>query len=163
MFPTFTGSSRKSRNVNLSGQKGVNPFTSTSWAPGAAVGASKTVAHAQAERFQRQQERKRLNAAQCIQRSWRGHRARRILRGSRRQTIDQLYNSVGPVDVKKRTVEAVPLVLSVYQVSDADDRQRLCLLVHDLLETNFACFASGDIEAPRLEKLARIIVATLGR
>jgi ubiquitin-protein ligase E3 C len=163
MFPTFTGSSRKARNVNLSGQKAINPFTSTSWAPSAAAGASKTVAHAQAERAQRQQERDRLKAAQRIQRTWRGHRSRRNLRASRRHIIDQIFGEGAPVDVERRTVEATPLVLGVYQASNPEDQHRLCLLARDLLQTKFACFESGAIALPRLEKLARIVVAALDR
>src|SRR5690242_15786045 len=118
MFPTFTGSSRKGRNVNLSGQKTTNPFTSTSWTPSAAAGASKTVAHAQAERLQRQQERERLKAAQRIQRTWRGHRSRRNLRAERREAVDLLYmhRLDTPADMERRTVEATPLLLSHYQV-----------------------------------------------
>lgn len=163
MFPTFTGSSRKTRNVNLSGQKAINPFTSTSWAPSAAAGASKTVAHAQAERAQRQQERDRLKAAQRIQRTWRGHRSRRNLRTSRRHVIDQLLGEGGPLDAERRTVEATPLVLNVYQASNSGDQHRLCLLAHDLLQTKFACFESGAVALPRLGKLARIVVAALDR
>ncbi|KAF4476898.1 putative E3 ubiquitin protein ligase [Colletotrichum fructicola Nara gc5] len=55
MFPTFTGNSRRPRNVNLSGQN-LNPFAATSWTPSAGSGASKTVSNAQAERAQRQQD-----------------------------------------------------------------------------------------------------------
>lgn len=163
MFPTFTGSSRKGRNVNLSGQKAINPFTSTSWAPSAAVGASKTVAHAQAERLQRQQERDRLKAAQRIQKTWRGHRSRRNLRIARRQAIDLLYRGQGQVDVEQRTTQATPLVLSTYQASDRDDQQRLCLLARDLLHTRFACFAPGVLELPRLGRLIRIAAFALDR
>lgn len=163
MFPTFTGSSRKGRNVNLSGQKAINPFTSTSWAPSAAVGAHKTVAHAQAERLQRQQERDRLKAAQRIQKTWRGHRSRRNLRTARRQAIDLLYHGHGQVDVEQRTAEATPLILSAYQASDPNDQQRLCLLARDLLHTRFSCFAPGALELPRLGKLTRIVVSALDR
>ncbi|KAL2019897.1 hypothetical protein VTK56DRAFT_9072 [Thermocarpiscus australiensis] len=163
MFPTFTGSSRKTRNVNLSGQKTINPFTSTSWTPSSAVGASKTVAHAQAERQQRQQERERLKAAQRIQRVWRGYRIRRSLRDSRRQIIDRLYSGKGQADAERRTREATPLVLSVYQVTSPDDTRRLRLLAQDLLQTGFAAFTRGPIEPPRLARLARIVVAALER
>ncbi|KAK4130956.1 hypothetical protein BT67DRAFT_409698 [Trichocladium antarcticum] len=166
MFPTFTGSSRKSRNVNLSGQKAINPFTSTSWAPSAAAGASKSVAHAQAERLQRQHERDRLKATLRIQKSWRGYRTRRTLRTARRQIIDGLYSGEGPVaaeDAERRTVEATPLVLGVYQASRPDDNKRLSLLARDLLQTRFAAFASGAVEPPRLGKLARVLVAGLER
>ncbi|SPQ26829.1 83e2b5bb-b7cd-4b81-b9d5-e27a3a1c63a3 [Thermothielavioides terrestris] len=146
MFQTFTGSSRKVRNVNLSGQKPKNPFTgSSSWTPAVeAAGASKTVAHAQAERLQRQQERSRLKAAQCIQR-----------------TIDQLYAATGLVDPGQRAAEAAPLVLGVYQSSNAEDQQRLCWLARDLLQSRFSAFAQGAIEPPRLSKLARIVVSGL--
>lgn len=161
MFPTFTGSSRKARNVNLSGQKAINPFTSPSWAPSAAAGASKSVAHAQAERLQRQQERDRLKAAQHIQKTWRGHRSRRNLRTSLREAFDALYREDKRVDPVQRTVKAVPLMLSVYRVSDSEDHQRLCLLARDLLQTEFHCFSSGEIGEPRLEKLAHIVVRTL--
>ncbi|KAK4100512.1 hypothetical protein N658DRAFT_507793 [Parathielavia hyrcaniae] len=163
MFPTFTGSSRKGRHVNLSGQKAINPFTSTSWAPSTAAGASKTVAHAQAERLQRQQERERLRAAQRIQRTWRAHRSRRNLRAERRQAVDLLYTHRpgDTIDVERRTIEATPLILSCYQVSHFEDQQRLCLLARDLLQTRFACFASGAVELPRLGKLGRIVVASL--
>ncbi len=163
MFPTFTGSSRKTRNVNLSGQKATNPFSSTSWAPSSAAGTSKTVAHAQAERLQRQQERDRLKAAQRIQCTWRGHRSRRNLRISRRNALDQLYGEGGTADVGQRVVKAAPLLLSIYQLSSSEDHHRLCLLALDLLKTRFACFETGAIEQPRLGRLARIVVSALGR
>lgn len=163
MFPTFTGSSRKTRNVNLSGQKAINPFTSTSWAPSTAIGASKTVAQAQAERQHRQQERERLKAAQRIQRVWRGHRVRRTLRESRRQAVDRLYDGAAPVDVVGRTVEATPLVLSLFQASSPDDHRRVGLLAGDLVETRFAAFESGTLEPTRLSKLADVLVAALER
>jgi len=163
MFPTFTGSSRKTRNVNLSGQKATNPFTSTSWAPSSAAGASRTVAHAQAERLQRQQERDRLKAAQRIQCTWRGHQLRRNLRASRRQALDQLYSEAGAVDAERRAATATPLLLGIYQLSSDEDHGRLCLLARDLLQTRFACFESGAVELPRLGRLARIVVSALAR
>lgn len=163
MFPTFTGSSRKTRNVNLSGQKAINPFTSTSWSPSSAAGASKTVAHAQAERQQRQQERERLRAARHIQKVWRGHRARRTLRAERRRVIDQLYEGHGAVDIAQRTVQAIPLILSVYQPSNLDDNRRLSLLAQDLLQTRFAAFSSGAVALPRMGKLAAIVISALER
>jgi ubiquitin-protein ligase E3 C len=85
------------------------------------------------------------------------------LRASRRQIIDRLYGGEGQVDAERRTVEATPLVLSVYQASSLDDNQRLNLLARDLLHTRFAAFASGAIEPPRLGKLARVVVAALER
>ncbi|KAL1841883.1 hypothetical protein VTJ49DRAFT_6482 [Mycothermus thermophilus] len=164
MFPTFTGSARRPRNVNMSGQKSFNPFTGSSWSPGApALGATKTVAQAQAERAQRQQERERLKAARRIQRTWRGHRVRRELRAFRRQALDRLYSDAALVDLGSRTAEATPLLLSVYQAADVQDQRRLCLLASDLLASKFACFTSGAVELPRLSRLAQIVVSSLGR
>jgi len=163
MFPTFTGSSRKARNVNLSGQKAINPFTSTSWTPSAAVGASKTVAHAQAERLQRQQERERLKAAQRIQRTWKGHRARRSARASRREAFDLLYREKRLDNIEQRTAEATPLILSTYQSTNTEDQRRLCQLAGDLIQTKFGCFESGAIELPRLGRLAQVVVSALDR
>ncbi|KAL8938707.1 MAG: hypothetical protein Q9211_003084 [Gyalolechia sp. 1 TL-2023] len=74
MFPSFTGSARRPRQVNLSGRS-TNPFAATAasrQSPSAQT-TQNTVAHAQAERALRQQERRRPPAAIAIQRSWRGH------------------------------------------------------------------------------------------
>ncbi|ODA79904.1 hypothetical protein RJ55_05501 [Drechmeria coniospora] len=92
MFSTFTGSSKRPRNVNLSGQAG-NPFANTSWSPSVASNATKTVSDAQAEREKRQIERRRLKAAGKIQMVWRGHRTRTALAETRRAMFDDIYNS----------------------------------------------------------------------
>ncbi|KAK3332145.1 hypothetical protein B0T19DRAFT_96051 [Cercophora scortea] len=164
MFPTFTGSSRRSRNVNLSGQKTTNPFTSTSWAPNAAIGASKTVAHAQVERQQRQQERDRLRAALCIQKTWRGSRARRNFRTACRQALDQMYGNPDPaINTEQRSARAVPLVLAACQPSQLEDHDRLGRVAQDLLQTNFSAFSSGAVDATRLDKLSRLFITALER
>ncbi|KAK3381627.1 hypothetical protein B0H63DRAFT_396945 [Podospora didyma] len=159
MFPTFTGNSRRARNVNLSGQRTTNPFTST-WAPATNVGASKTVAHAQAERQQRQHERDRLKAAQRIQKTWRGHRVRQGLKAARRQKLDQLYNTLDP---ELRIAQALPLLLAVYDAARPDDRPRLLWVAEDLLKSEFDVFISQQIHCTRLNKLARILITTLER
>ncbi|KAK1774496.1 hypothetical protein QBC45DRAFT_36674 [Copromyces sp. CBS 386.78] len=162
MFPTFTGNSRKGRNVNLSGQRTSNPFTSTSWGASSAAGASKTVAHAQAERQQRQQERDRLRAAQQIQRTWRAHRVRRNLRAERRQAIDRLYEAQ-PLDAGQRSAEALPWVFATFQAFNVQDRHRLALVTQDLLQTDFTAFSSGVLDWVRLGKLRRMLLAALTR
>lgn len=162
MFPTFTGNSRKGRNVNLSGQRTSNPFTSTSWGASSTLGASKTVAQAQAERQQRQQERDRLKAAQRIQRTWRGHRVRRIVRDERRQTIDHLYEAQLD-DASQRSRKALRLVFATFQAFDVQDRHRLALVTQDLLQTDFAAFSSGVVGWDRIGKLRRILLAALAR
>ncbi|KAH7629900.1 hypothetical protein B0T09DRAFT_374171 [Sordaria sp. MPI-SDFR-AT-0083] len=162
MFPTFTGNSRKGRNVNLSGQRTSNPFTSTSWGASSAAGASKTVAHAQAERQQRQHERDRIRAAQRIQRTWRAHRVRRNLRDERRQAIDRLYEAQ-PVDASQRSAKALPLVFATFQAFDVQDRHRLALVTQDCFQTDFIAFSSGVVDLVRVGKLIRILLAALTR
>lgn len=88
MFQSFSGSSRRPRQVNLSGQD-INPFAAASWAP-TASGTQKTLAAAQQERQQRQLERERQSATRRIQRIWRGHKARRDLADLRRATWDHI-------------------------------------------------------------------------
>ncbi|SMR48213.1 unnamed protein product [Zymoseptoria tritici ST99CH_1E4] len=73
MHQQFTGKSRPKRQVNLSGRSS-NPFASSTTS---ASGAQSAVASAQQERLQRQQQRDRLQASSRIQRTWRGHNARR--------------------------------------------------------------------------------------
>ncbi|RMD44169.1 hypothetical protein DV735_g992, partial [Chaetothyriales sp. CBS 134920] len=80
MHTAFTGSARKARQVNLSGRPAANPWASLSGTtkPGyGQPGPASTLAHAQADRQRRQQERERLNASQRIQKYWRGHSSRR--------------------------------------------------------------------------------------
>ena len=164
MFPNFTGSSRK-RNVNLGGHKSNNAFTGTSRS---SLGASKTaVANAQAERQHRQQERDRLKAAQRLQRSWRGHKVRREVRAARRQQLDQLYGhdpaSHSPRDALSRSIQALPLLMAIYQSSTAEDHQRLRWVAQDLVDTNFGAFTSGAIPSIRLSRLAGILITALER
>lgn len=78
MFPSFTGSARPRRQVNLSGRNN-NPFAAL---PGSRLSSSpqttqNALAHAQQERILRQQERERPPAATRIQRTWRGHQGRK--------------------------------------------------------------------------------------
>ena len=74
MFQTFTGSSRRPRQVNLSGRNN-NPFAAVQQ-KSAPSGAPNAVLQAQQERKARHQERERLQAARTIQRRWRGYKAR---------------------------------------------------------------------------------------
>jgi ubiquitin-protein ligase E3 C len=180
MFPNFTGSSRKTRNVNLSGQRAINPFTNASFA-GAPTGASKTVAQAQAERQQRQRERERLKAALGLQRVWRGYKVRRALRDGRRQLLDEVCTGSVEDDVQmedggvavavavdgdqalRRSIQALPLLFSVYQTSNPGDYQRLRLVLQDLIGSRFGAFSEGGIASARLKELVRIVVAALAR
>lgn len=134
-FPTFSGSSKRPRNVNMSGQRNLNPFAATSWTPSASSTASKTVADAQAERRQRQQERDKLKAAESIQRTWRGHRVRQNLRDHRRHILDSLYSQSNRASPESRASEALPLVVAVLDPRRPDDRTRLERFAADLDES----------------------------
>lgn len=100
MFKSFTGNSRRPRQVNLassSSNRTRNPFAqgprvggfgaSTPTSPFPTPGSS-TLAQAQLERVHRQKERERLNASRTIQRRWRGYRSRKIVRAGWRQAWD---------------------------------------------------------------------------
>ncbi|ORY14682.1 hypothetical protein BCR34DRAFT_560080 [Clohesyomyces aquaticus] len=80
MFQTFSGSTRRPRQVNLSGRKG-HAFGS----PGTGAGSQAALDRAQQERIQRQRERDQQKAARTLQRVWRGHASRQevsaLLRG----------------------------------------------------------------------------------
>lgn len=77
MFQSFTGNSRRPRQVNLSGRN-TNPFAASSSTrqPSTTQGAQNALVQAQQERLSRQQDRDRLNAVKALQRIWRGHHHR---------------------------------------------------------------------------------------
>ena len=80
MFQSFTGSSRRPRQVNLSGRTN-NPFAAFPGNPSTrstphASNPQSAVAIAQQERLQRQRDREKQNASRVIQRVWRGYRSR---------------------------------------------------------------------------------------
>lgn len=88
MFTSFTGNTRRPRQVNLSGRK-TNPFGT----PGTGAGSQAALDRAQQERAQRQRERDTLNAAKKIQRVWRGHASRRRVADHLRQEWDTLEDT----------------------------------------------------------------------
>ncbi|KAI1141704.1 hypothetical protein F5Y05DRAFT_271079 [Hypoxylon sp. FL0543] len=162
MFPTFTGTSRRPRNVNLSGQRNTNPWAASSWSPSAS-GASKTVAQAQAERERRQKERDELNAAKRLQRVWRGHRGRQSFKRACREAYDGLYSQPIGDDSSSRVHRALPLLLALFDPSQADDQRRLELFAEDLgrlrsTPSNFDLFSPNS-----WDRLARLIVLALER
>ncbi|KAF6837702.1 E3 ubiquitin-protein ligase (HECT-domain-containing protein) [Colletotrichum musicola] len=160
MFPTFTGNSRRPRNVNLSGQN-LNPFAAASWTPSAGSGASKTISNAQAERLQRQQDREKLKAAGKIQKTWRGHRERRRLRESRRELFDAMYSPTSDLATQQRLPAALPLLLTIFQSSQVDDLRRLMLFSRELATSNLDCLAPERLPHSRLARFVRILVEAL--
>ncbi|KAI4125056.1 MAG: hypothetical protein LQ338_004478 [Usnochroma carphineum] len=125
MFPSFTGSTRRPRQVNLSGRNS-NPFaaSTTSRQSPSTNTPQNTVAHAQAERVLRQQERRRPPAATAIQRSWRGHRDRRKIKENWRREWDA-WEEADPTWSR----DPRPDGTSPYP-SQADFLRQLILLIH---------------------------------
>lgn len=160
-FPTFSGNSKRPRNVNMSGQKNLNPFAAASWSPSASSGASKTVADAQAERRQRQQERDKLKAAESIQRTWRGHRTRRSLRDERRAALDELYRNTACTNSEQRSSEALHLTVTTLDPTRPDDQERLHLFAQDLEASDCAALTSAS--AVQLRKLVNQLLVVLKR
>ncbi|KAL4929437.1 HECT-type E3 ubiquitin-protein ligase [Aspergillus undulatus] len=91
MFTSFTGNSRRPRQVNLAGRNN-NPFAA--YPSGRqnphGSGPQNTLAIAQQERLQRQYERDRLGASRVVQRTWRGYRSRKITRAEWRADWDTI-------------------------------------------------------------------------
>ncbi|KAF1946041.1 E3 ubiquitin-protein ligase NEDD4 [Clathrospora elynae] len=98
MFTSFTGNTRRARQVNLGGKK-ANPFGP----PGSGAGSQATLDRAQQERAQRQRERDTLNAARRIQRVWRGHSARRGVAEDVRRAWDAAEESSGALQTAPYT------------------------------------------------------------
>ncbi|KAI0477398.1 hypothetical protein GGR56DRAFT_665418 [Xylariaceae sp. FL0804] len=165
MFQSFTGASRRSRNVNLSGQRNTNPWAASSWGPNHS-GASQTVAHAQAEREKRQRERDELAAARRIQRVWRGYNGRQQVRKRCRRIFDALYESPAPADLQGRARSALPLLLALFDPANPSDQQRLDSFIQDLLSTQPAAITSAgliDLGPSSLDKFASLAVGALER
>lgn len=144
-FTTFTGSSRRPRNVNLSGQpSNPNPFASSSWSrPG---DPSRTVVQAQAERQKRQQERERLQSAKTIQRVYRGSVARAETREMHRAQFDDAYNESPMTGVREdaalRVDRALPHLIRAFRLSNKQDVDRLSRLCDDLEVTGLAVLST---------------------
>ncbi|KFY43796.1 hypothetical protein V495_03750 [Pseudogymnoascus sp. VKM F-4514 (FW-929)] len=138
MFQSFSGSSRRTRQVNLSGQD-INPFEASSWAP-TASGTQKTVAAAQHERHLRQLERERLVASKNIQRTWRGHRVRKDVANSRREAWDTLDSQHAHSEDLADPVlmEEINLLLAFFNYKNPEDISRLARLCQSLLQRNRA-------------------------
>lgn len=96
MFTSFTGNTRRPRNVNLSGRK-TNPFGNAGTGSGSGIGSGSgsqaALDRAQQDRAVRQRERDILNAAKRIQRTWRGYSARKKFAEELRQVWDAAERS----------------------------------------------------------------------
>lgn len=148
----------------MSGQKNMNPFAATSWTPSNASSASKTVADAQAERNKRQLERDKLKAAQSIQRTWRGHRSRRILKDDRRQLLDVLYGNASIIDPRARASEALPLIVAALDPRIPADRVRLERFAQDLVQSECSLVKSeSTAHRSQVKRLTSLLLGYLQR
>ncbi|KAI9817978.1 MAG: hypothetical protein M1832_004499 [Thelocarpon impressellum] len=176
MFQSFSGNSRRPRQINLSGRHGSGP-ASASRQPTVPAGPQNTLATAQQERLLRQQERNRLNAARTIQRRWRGYKSRRRVRLDQREEWDQLQparerldaslwhgrDDLPPFPSEDRCLLELGLLLQFFDVSDRDDLQRLDILSRRLLKTaevGLFDFGRGAWRLP-LVRLAKKSLAAL--
>ncbi|PWW77319.1 hypothetical protein C7212DRAFT_343518 [Tuber magnatum] len=129
MYPTFTGSSRRPRNVNLSGRKpAAAPSRTTQFSRPPAIPTS--VLHAQHERAQREAARQRLRAATTVQRVWRGRREAEAQRVKWRKEWDSLFaegaggNFGRGSDLGKWIEYGVTLFLAFYERGRRPGRHR---------------------------------------
>lgn len=160
-FSTFSGSSRRPRNVNLSGQRS-NPWATSSWSPSSA-GASKSVAQAQAEREKRHRDRQELNAAMKLQRLWRGHRDRQVVKQRHRGDYDALYSQPVPNNLRDRVHLAFPLILALFDASRQDDQHRLDLFVQDLASSASLSEIPQISSSTVWDRLAQLLVKAMER
>jgi len=161
MFQTFSGNSRRPRQVNLSGQN-TNPFAASSWTPSAGSGAQKTVAAAQQERQVRQLERDRLSGAKRIQRTWRGHRVRRELGESRRRTWDEIEAGGGNrAGLESTLADQLRLLVTFFNAKRSDDIERLATLSSRAFQVGYQSFLCHKDIQPYLRKLANITLRAL--
>lgn len=107
MFPSFTGSARPKRQVNLSGRN-AKPFAATSGIrqPTSSNTGHNALAQAQQERLLRKQERERPPAAKKIQSAWRGFKCRKEMRNQWRREWDM--KEAIDVGIAAETGSAIP-------------------------------------------------------
>jgi ubiquitin-protein ligase E3 C len=158
MFQTFSGNSRRPRQVNLSGQNS-NPLAALSGAPSVS-GTQQTVAHAQQERLQRQQERERLNASKRIQRIWRGHNSRRELADARRRSWDEIETQ-GLHDQVLTLVQQLRLLVVFFNPRRQDDIRRLVSLGLRISTLDYQTFLGRQDIQSQLVRLANVTLEAL--
>lgn len=125
MFTSFTGNTRRPRQVNLGGRK-TNPFGT----PAAGGGSQAALDRAQQERAQRQRERDTLNAAKRIQRVWRGHSSRQAVADQLRRAWDASESATGALqtvayDSADEALASLQRLLRFASTRDGDDLRRV--------------------------------------
>ena len=151
-FHTFTGSSRRPRNVNLSGQpSSINPF-----AQGPGGNPARTVNKAHAERQQRQRERDRVQAAKKIQGAFRCYRARQTANDLRREHFDRTYAQASPTS---RIETCLPLLLKFHNLKNVDDIRRLREICGDIITAGVPSL--DCLTTTQIQQLLRILLDLL--
>ncbi|KAL9617301.1 MAG: hypothetical protein Q9160_007881 [Pyrenula sp. 1 TL-2023] len=186
MYPSFTGNARKPRNVNLSGRQ-PNPWarTSTTQNTAATSGSQHSVAHAQAERAQRQNERDRQKASTIIQRTWRSYSSRTKTKNGWRREWDQfeiartraanghtlveegVTSASGPqrYDSASECFSQMRLLIHFMEIKLEMDRIRLAYYSRALKNTLEAVpdLATGDSWSAQLQRLGLLTADALFR
>ncbi|KAL8658180.1 MAG: hypothetical protein Q9226_001207 [Calogaya cf. arnoldii] len=174
MYPSFTGSARRPRQVNLSGRNN-NPFATTaaSKQSSSTQTTQHTVAHAQAERMQRYQERLRPPAARRIQKSWRGYRSRTQTQNAWRQEWDArevaLASPEGrahpmPYKSEEDCLDQIRLLVHFASPREPSDGDRLILLArrYQSFARRTGSSALSDAWTFPLLRLAKLTISMLG-
>ncbi|KAL5611731.1 uncharacterized protein BROUX77_001887 [Berkeleyomyces rouxiae] len=136
MIPSFSGNSRRVRNVNMSG----NNSAFSIWAPSSGFGASDAVSKAEEKRKRRQLDKKKTEAVQTVQRVWRGHRVRGLLRRSRQAEFDKIYSTAEHSTPQHRLCAAIPLISTSFKPNGTGE-QRVLAVAHDIREVGSKAFA----------------------
>lgn len=141
MFQSFTGNSRRPRQVNLGGRN-TNPFAAfpSGRQHPHGTGPQNTLAVAQQERLLRQQERERLGATRIVQRTWRGYRSRKITCSAWRAEWDATEQQRSELLLSFDEIAHDAVQTSPHYVTAAKCLSQLRLLVQFLEPRN-----SGDI------------------
>ncbi|KAL9125043.1 MAG: hypothetical protein Q9217_005694 [Psora testacea] len=171
MFPTFTGRARSKRQVNLSGRNN-NPFAAYGGSTSSPLAqpSQTAVVHAQQERIQREQERRRPPAATSIQRTWRGHRSRVHTRNQWEQEWDRRegWNTdhlrKGPYPTAEECLMQLRLLAQFALAKSENDIQRLHHFAARFLPSfrNIMLGPSEDVWAYPMFCLARVMISVLG-
>ena len=175
MFPSFTGSTRPRRQVNLSGRNS-NPFAVASGSRSSSTPqtAQNALAQAQQERILRQKERERPPAAIKIQKLWRGHRDREETRRRYRQEWDYLENwdmrkNLGgqvqrqsQYESEQECLRSLKLLVQFASPRNQDDVQRLYYFASRYLQSvMMQKHFLAEIWTYPLLRLAKITLVTL--
>ncbi|KAF2449108.1 E3 ubiquitin-protein ligase NEDD4 [Karstenula rhodostoma CBS 690.94] len=165
MFTSFTGNTRRPRQVNLSGRK-THAFGST----GSGSGSQATLDRAQQDRAQRQRERETQKAARTIQRVWRGHRSRDQVGGLLRQEWDAADSPTAgspeptPYSSEEEALSQLQRLLRFASTRHEDDFARVRVFCRRQVETVRALgIEAGGAWPPAYLELQRIVLRILDR